>query len=198
MQRLLTLILTCITAFAFGQTKGVIYIGISSDTAHVSHFLTFLTDSTVEISSIPRHMSPSFKKVLTYTKESGDLLVRRDSARETFSGFPEFSKDFYLTAKGRALLDTFNKTVYVQERDFKTYDLLYIIDGKRYKQKVGQVDAYGLVKKSFPENVDLKKLLSEIKPTVDTYKVKFYKGVAAYSKYGYRFVYGVVELSRKQ
>ena len=88
--------------------------------------------------------------------------------------------------------------VYVLYKDFsKKYYLTYLIDGKVYKQETGLSDAYGLIKSNPKENRALKDKLASFNGNPDNYIVTVYKGLAAYNKFGYDSVFGVIEVRRK-
>src|SRR4051812_41112657 len=55
-----------ISALSFGQKFGDYYVSISIDSTQGGR-LKFLSDSIIELSSIPRHMSPSIKTVYKYS-----------------------------------------------------------------------------------------------------------------------------------
>jgi len=111
---------------------------------------------------------------------------------------PNVANGFDVIVESKALLDTTLRTIYVQQQDFRKYNLLYVINGVRYKQRTGMADAYGVIKGNFQDNNSLKKRLKEILPSINDYDVRVYSGLDAYRKFGYRYVFGVIELSLKQ
>jgi hypothetical protein len=180
------------------------YYGLSSDSSRNEHLLEFKNDTTVEIRTFPRHMSKGFRMTLKYKTVNNaieiysDRYSHQDSVALRNSGFEQFLSTVTLTAKRKVLMDTSNKLLYALYNDFKDkYYLTYIIDGKVYKQETGLTDAYGLIKNRAKENKELQDKLTLIKNDLERYAIRVYKGVDAYKKFGYRSIFGVVELKRK-
>ena len=182
---------------SFAQDRKISYYGLPSDTTLASHLLTVLTDSTIEVSSMPHHLSQQYQKTLSYSIHQSELVVLGDISENIPTQYSFVSKGFKLIRKGDALLDTSSKTVYVPVNQFQTYNLLYIIDGKHYLQKMGQTDGYGIIKKQFKQNSSLEHALKNLEPTIETHSVNVYKGFEAYQRYGYKYVFGVIEICKK-
>src|SRR5688572_4046811 len=104
---ILYLLTIFVSTLSFGQKWGDYYVSISIDSTQGGR-LKFLSDSTVELSSIPRHMSPSIKAVYKYT-----------TADTTIQIFPEpvINQDSQVSA------------LYVQPFALKTKIILTKIDG---------------------------------------------------------------------
>jgi len=197
-------ILTFLTSsFCYGQKLNQTYYGVSSDSLYSGHQLVFTTDTTLEISTFPRHMSKQFKVTFNY-KQTGDKIeihtnniLRADSIALSNHGLTQFLKSFTLAKDKRAIVDTSSKMVYVLYKDFsRKYYLTYIIDGKTYKQETGLSDAYGLIKNNPRENKALKDKLASL--NLDNYTANIYKGLEAYEKFGYDNVFGVIVLKQKE
>lgn len=202
----LTLLALILLTFSFCQAQklNTLYYGVSSDSLHNGHQLEFKTDTTLEISTFPRHMSKQFKILLPYKRSGKTIKVINqnislfDSIALTNHGFKQFLKGTAFTVDNKAILDTSTKMVYVRYNDFsKRYYLTYIIDGKTYKQETGLSDAYGLIKSNPKENKALKEKFASINNNLDNYIVNVYKGLAAYNKFGYESVFGVIEMRQK-
>ncbi len=195
-----------ITIFSCSHAQRLnrLYYGISSDSAHNGHQLEFKTDTTVEISTFPRHMSQQFRMTLNYKRTGKTIRVinknisNSDSTALSNQGFRQFLKEVTFAIDNKAIVDTSSKMVYVLYKDFrKKYYLIYLIDGKIYKQETGLSDAYSLIANNPKENKMLKDKLASIKDDLDNYTVHVFKGLEAYKKFGYNSVFGVIELRRR-
>jgi hypothetical protein len=143
-------------------------------------------------------MSKQFTTVLHYNRSGRVISVSGDPKLIAPTGMPNVANGFDVIVESRALLDTTLRTIYVRQQDFRNYNLLYVINGVRYKQRTGMADAYGIIKGNFQDNNSLRKTLKEIGPCINDYDVRIYKGLEAYRKFGYLYVFGVIELSLKQ
>lgn len=197
-------ILTFLTfTFCYGQKLKQTYYGVSSNSLYSGHQLVFITDTTLEISTFPRHMSKQFKMTFNYNRTGDKIeiltnnILPGDSIALSNYGMTQFLKSLTLAKDKRAIVDTFAKMVYVLYKDFsRKYYLTYIIDGKSYKQETGLSDAYGLIKNNPKENKALKDKLTSL--ALDNYTVNVYKGLDAYEKFGYDNVFGVIVLKQKE
>ena len=113
-----------------------LYYGISSDSLHNQHLLEFKSDSTLVISTFPRHMSEQFIKTLNYRKSIKKIEIinntvsSSDSIALAKNGFIQFTNEATFAIDHRAIIDNSNNIVYVLYKDFgKKYYLTYIIDG---------------------------------------------------------------------
>jgi hypothetical protein len=192
------------SGFCFAQKLNTIYHCVSSDSLHAGHQLEFENDSSLEVSTFPRHMSKQFRLHLMYKKTGGILEIfaadisDEDSIALVNNGFSQYLHKTALRIEGKALTDDLNNIVYVLDKDFrKKYYLTYLIDNKTYKQETGLSDAYGLVKNKGKENKALHAKLSSIKDDLKNYDIKIYKGLEAYKRFGYSSVFGVIELKHK-
>ena len=123
------------------QKLNTIYYGASSDSLYYGHQIEFKSDTTLQLSTFPRHMSRQFKltfkyKVVNKTLEIYNTKIsQQDSTALTNNGFRQFFKKLVLTIDGKALTDNSNNLVCVHYNDFKKkYYLTYLIDDKLYKQ----------------------------------------------------------------
>ena len=191
-------------SFCQAQKIGTLYYGVSSDSLYRGHQIEFKTDTSLELSSFPRHMSQQFRLTLNYKKTDKTLEIyntnvsKGDSIALINHGFKQYLNNTILTIEGKALRDDLNNLVYVLHKDFKKkYYLIYLIDGKMYKQETGLSDSYGLINNRGRENKELKHKMTSMKDDLNNYDLKIYKGLDAYKKFGYERVFGVIELKRK-
>ena len=202
---ILTYVLSCFS-FCQAQKLNSIYYGVSSDSLHITHQLEFKNNSTLEISTLPRHMSRQFKMTFNYKRVGetikiiSDNIITQDSIALIKNGLSQFLNKPVFIINGKALTDRSSKTVYVLYTDFqRNYYLTYLIDGKSYKQETGGLsDAYGLIKYYPKDNKALQRKLTSIKDDLDNYTIHVYKGLDAYDKFGYDSVFGVIELKHKK
>ena len=150
-------------------------------------------------------MSRQFTMTFHYKKTGKTIEIlnpnisTQDSFALTNHGFKHFLNKLVLTVDGKAIIDNTNSLVYVAYNDFKRkYYLTYLIDNKIYKQETGLSDAYGLIKNNPKDNKVLQHKLASLKDDLKNYDLKIYKGLDAYNKFGYKSVFGVIELKRRQ
>jgi len=151
-------------------------------------------------------MQPQLRMIFLYSKENGIITINSNEIKKQNSkdinqyGFFQFLENVQLEIDGKALLDKKNKVVYVFLDDFKKgHYTTYIIDGEEFKQDNLIANSYGLVEKEMKMNRKLKKKLKTIKSELENenYNIVVYKGIDAYTKFGYDKVLGVIELNRK-
>lgn len=192
-----------ISTLTLGQQLGDYYISISIDSTQDGR-LKFLSDSTVELSSIPRHMRPSFKTVHKYRATDSTIqifpepLSNQDSQSPGLyiQSFP-LKRKISLTKIAGGFIDYNKSLIYVRQKDFgDNPDVAYIIDGKTFIQDVGATDGYGLIKKSPKTNKALQKKLKGVNK--DNCTIEIVKGLEAYKRYGIKRVYGAVVITTKQ
>jgi len=178
----------------YSQKLGTDYYFISNDTLLVDHFLTFKNDSVVIVSSVPRHMWQYFEIELKYKKQSESLTIYvNDSLKLKNYGFDNNKQ---LRIEGNALLNESHKDLYVVRKDFKKNPNLFIkFNGKEYKMDMGESNSYGLLTKSPRNNRKLKRDLKKI--NLDDYETILRKGFDAYKVFGYKYVFGIIELKHK-
>lgn len=186
------------------QKLNKIYYGVSSDSSHHEHLLEFKTDTTLEISTFPRHMSRQFKLILNYKRTGNTIKIFHQNITQTDSisllknRLSQFANNTTFKLDKRAIVDTSSKIVYVIYKDFsKKYFLTYIIDGNIYKKESGLADVYGIIKNNPKENAALRTKLTSLNDSIDNYTIKVYKGFDAYNKFGYNCVFGVIEFQQK-
>ncbi|WP_319589540.1 hypothetical protein [uncultured Draconibacterium sp.] len=195
MKKIILIILTIVTSIiCYSQKLETEYYFISNDTLLVDHFLTFKNDSVVLISSVPRHMWQYFEKELKYKKLSENLTIYADDSLQLDNyGFYDNKQ---LKIEGNALLNESQKDLYVVRKDFdKSPNLFIKFDGKEYKIDMGESNSYGLVTKSPKNNRRLKRAMKNI--DLDNYETKLIKGFEAYKNFGYKYVFGIIELKQK-
>ena len=124
-------------AVSYGQTLGDYYVSISMDSTQGGR-LKFLSDTTVELSSIPRHMSPSLKTVFKYisTDITIEILpnpITKQDIQPAVIYVQPFTLDTKLTLTKieRGFIDYDKSLIYIRQKDFgDNPDIAYIIDGK--------------------------------------------------------------------
>ncbi len=191
--------------FCQAQKLQTLYYGVSSDSLHSGHQLVFKNDSTLEISTFPRHMSRRFVMTFKYKKLGKAIEIfnsnisKQDSFALTNNGFNQFLNKLIFTVDGKAIVDNSNSLIYVVYNDFKRkYFLTYLIDNKIYKQATGLPNSYGLITNNQKDNKVLQDKLASIKDDLQNYNIKIYRGLEAYNKFGYKSVFGVIELKRRK
>lgn len=185
-----------------GQKLGEYYISVSMDSTQGR--LKFISDTTVELSSIPRHMSSSLKTVLRYVSTDTTIEILPDTTKKPntqptglYIEQLALRKKITLTKITRGFIDYNKRLIYVRQKDFpKNPDITYIVDGKSYKQDTGVTDGYGLVKKSPKTNKGLQKRLKPL--TKDNCTIEVVRGLAAYERFGIDNVYGVIVINTKK
>ena len=200
---ILYLLTIFVSTLSFGQKLGDYYVSISIDSTQGGR-LKFLSDSTVELSSIPRHMSPSIKAVYKYTTADTTIqvfpepVINQDSqASGLYVQSFALKTKIDLTKIDGGFIDYNKSLIYVRQKDFgDNPDMTYIIDGKIFIQDMGVTDGYGLIRKSPKTNKALQKKLKGIDK--DNCTLEFVKGLNAYKRFGIKRVYGVIVINSKQ
>ena len=182
------------TSNSYSQRLNTKYYSFSDDTILVDHFLTFKNDSVVQISSVPRHMWRYFEKDLKYEKHGKKILIRVDDSLQLRNYGFKSKKE--LTIEDHALTNESQREVYIIRKDFAKYpDLIIKFGSKEYKIDIGKSDSYGLITKQPRKNKRFQRLIKNI--DINNYEACIIKGFIAYKKYGYKYVFGVVELKMK-
>jgi hypothetical protein len=147
-------------------------------------------------------MVQPFTFTIHYTRTGNTLQLlsaafsQQDSQSLINRGLPQFLHAVTFSIDKNAIVDTANNIVYVLYEDFsKKYYLTYLIDGKVYKQEAGLSDALGVTHNHPKENTALRDKLAPL--NLNHYNVHVYKGLPAYTKFGYDCVFGVIALTRK-
>ena len=188
---------------AYGQKLGDYYVSISADSSHGGR-LKFLSDTTVELSSVPRHMSPSLKAVYKYTTTDTTIqifpepVMSQDNPQQGLyvQSFALNTK-ISLTKIDGGFIDYNKSLIYVRQRDFgDNPDIAYIIDGKTFIQDMGVTDGYGLIRKRGKTNRALQKKLKGIDK--DNCTIEIVRGLNAYKRFGIKRVYGAVVITTKK
>jgi hypothetical protein len=180
-----------------GQSHADYYVAISKDSTQGGR-LKFISDTTVELSSIPRHMFPSIKRVYKYTTTDTTIVIHPDTIIENRNNKPEglyvqdpLKSKLTLSKIKGGFIDYSKPHIYVRQKDFpkKSY-MTYCIEGKFYKQDMGKTDGYGLVRKRPKTNKALRRKLKAI--DIDNFTIEIVRGLAAYERFGIDKVYGGV------
>ena len=203
MKILAFIILSCFYYSYYSQRPNVVYSAIIADSSLKGHLLDVQNDSILEIRTYPRHMSASFRIKFRYTRDGRIRIHKRelssnDSLALIKNGLKQYLNEVTLDIEKRALIDQSNRVVFVRYKDFaKWYYFTYVINQKFYTEKWGTTNSYGLITKSYRENKKIDAWLSKIGKQPDQYEVKVLIGLDAYKKYGYKRVYGVIEITSK-
>ena len=200
---ILFLLLIFISTLSIAQKLEDYYVPISIDNTQGVR-LKFLSDSTVEISSIPRHMSPSLKTVHKFRTADSTIQIFPDpfTTLDSQSGGLHvktmvFKTKIILTKINGGFIDYNKSLIYVRQKDFVVnHEMSYIIDGKTFIQKMGVTDGYGVVKKNPKTNKALQKKLKDVDK--DNCTLEIVRGLNAYKRFGIKRVYGVVFITSKQ
>ena len=192
-----------IATHSFGQKLGDYYVSISIDSTQGGR-LKFLSDTTVELSSTPRHMSPSLKTVYKYTTADttiqilSDPVISQDSPQLGLSVQSSTLKTkIILTKIDGGFIDYSNSLIYVRQKDFGYNPYLaYIIYGKTFIQELGETDGYGLIRKKPKTNKALQKKLKGLDK--DNCTIEIVRGLNAYKRFGIKRVYGAVVITTQK
>jgi hypothetical protein len=201
-QFILFLFAVTIWTHSFGQKNGDYYVSVDS---LKSLQFRLLSDSTIEFSTIWRHMSPSVKAVYNYLKTDTTIIITSRQSIETDTlkkgilfQFPGFEGKMNLTKINGGFIDTEQSLIYVRQKDFgKNPDLAYIIDGKSFFQDIGETDGYGLLKRKPKRNIQLQRKLRGL--TKDNCDIEIVKGgLSTYRRFGLKYVYGAVVITTRK
>ena len=198
----LFLLATFISTLSFGQKFGDYYVSISIHSTQGGR-LKFLSDSTIESSSIPRHMGPSVKTVYKYSSTDTTIqifsepILNQDSQSTGLYIQPFLLKTkISLTKIDGGFIDYNKSLIYVRQKDFgDNPNIAYLIDGKTFIQDAGVTDGYGIVRKSPKTNKALQKKLKGINK--DNCTLEIVRGLDAYKRFGIKRVYGVIVITTK-
>ena len=202
---LTSILVVLIFNLSFEQKIGDYYVSIPSDSIRDCR-LKFLSDSTVELSNVPRHMASGvFKIVFKYTNKIDKIEIltwfinTQDSLNLSIWKLNFFIKPWISLSKiDDGLIDYNNSIIYLREDGFiKKSILTYIVNGKTYAQDNGETNIYGHIITNPKKNKILQKELDIVGQSPDKYKIEIIKGWKAYQRFGIETVYGVVIISRK-
>ena len=190
-------------SLSYGQKLGEYYIPVSMDSTRPGQ-LRFLSDSTVEISDIPRHMGWSLKAVFNYVSTDTTIEIVPNSISKQYpTSVFTYSVPFVMDTKliltkiDHGFIDYKKSIIYIRQKYFDNDpDLNYIIDGKIYIQDMGVTDGYGIVKKIPKRNRALERRLKSI--DYNTIKVEIVRGLKAYERFGIDKVNGVIVITSKK
>lgn len=197
------LLFILISIQSFGQKLGDYYVSISIDSTQGGR-LQFLSDTTVELSSVPRHMSPSLKRVYKYTTTDTTIqifpepVISQDSPKQGLFVQPDALKTkIILTKIDGGFIDYSKSLIYVRQKDFgDNPEIAFIIDGQTFIQDVGETDGYGIIRKEPKTNKALQKKLKGLDK--DNFTLEIIRGLNAYKRFGIKRVYGAVVITTKQ
>lgn len=187
---------------SYGQRLNDYYVSISIDSSQGGR-LKFLSDTTVELSSFPQHMSPTLKTVCKYTTTDTTIQIFPESVisqdkNQSGLNIPSFAitTKINLTKIDGGFIDYSKSLIYVRQKDFgDNPDLAYIIDGKTFIQDAGVTDYLGIIKKKPKTNKALQKKLKGLDK--DNCTIEIVKGLNAYNRFGIKRVYGAVVITTK-
>lgn len=197
---ILSLLLLVSVAVTYGQKFGDYYVSISIESTEGGR-LKFLSDTTVEQSSIPRHMRSSIKIVHKYTATDTTIKIfpapsesRESNATGIYIQPFTLVTPINLTKIKGGFIDYSKSLIYVRQKDFgDNPDIAYIIDGKTYIQNMGVTDGYGSIKERPKINKALQKRLKGL--NIDNCSIEIVRGVNAYKKFGIERVFGAIVIT---
>ena len=182
-----------ISIISIGQRMGDYYVPVSIDSAQGGR-LRFLTDSTVELSTLPQHLSRSLKVIYKYI--STDTAIQISPYPINTSDISPIEETILTKIEG-GFINYEKSLIYVRQKDFDKYpDIIYLIDGKRYIQDAGKQNGYGLVTKSPKINKRLKRKIKRLPD--DSFTVELVKGLNAYKRFGIKYVFGTIVITTKK
>ena len=193
---ILHLFAVTICTHSFGQKISDYYVTV--DSLRSLQF-RLLTDSTIEFSTIWRHMSPSRKAVYNYysTDTTIEIFPIQFSERDTQQkgiviDLLNIKVNMSLMKIEGGFIDNNQSLIYVRQKDFgENPKLAYIVDGKTYFQDNGKTDGYGLVKVMPKKNRPLQRKLKGL--DIHNCNIEIFKGgLETYRKFGIKYVYGVI------
>ena len=188
--RLFTFLFIICHTFCFSQTNNTRYIGLPSDSLQVRHSLTFINDSTVRLNTWSRAcMYRPLICEFSYKRSDSiiDIFSRPDSANFNKQlieyKLNQFTRNLHLKIEIRSdsafmLIDNENNFIYLESKKFDVNIFYWAINGKIYSKK------------------EMRKLNKDIKAD-DIVKMKIYRGLDAYRKFGSQYLEGVVSLETK-
>jgi hypothetical protein len=199
-----SILMVLIFNLSFGQKIGDYYVSFPSDSMKDCR-LKFLSDSTVELSNIPRHMSGRFQIVFKYANKSDKIEIltgfisKQDSILLSMWKLNFFIKPWVNLSKiDDGFIDYHNSIIYLRENGLVKKSIrTYIVNGKTFKQDEGETNIYGLTTTHPKKNKILLKELDIIAKNPDKFKIEIIKGWKAYQRFGIQTVYGVILISRK-
>ena len=185
---------------SFSQELNVKYLSIPNDSVNLRHTLIFYSDSIVEISSEHSFYGYRYNKKIKYKRVDNIISINidkkliLDTVFNTTFGFNGIKK---LTIEGNALICETEKVIYVKKDDFqKPRNFYVIIDGKKHIQPTGQRKLFGFINLPYRANRKLRKELNKL--DLDDYDSRLLRGFEAYEKYGYKYIFGVLEIEKKE
>lgn len=202
---LVLLFLILFSNLCFSQIIGDYYIAFLSDSTSERYRLKFIDDSTAELSFEPRHMSGRFSKIRKYSTTDSTIEILPEILT-TADSLPLllFRTNYFIYAAislkkiTGGFIDYRQSVVYVREKDLgKAPNLAFFIDGKRYIQKGVETTSYGTVKKAIKPKKALSKALKRIQKNIDDYHFEIVRGFNAYKRFGIKWVYGVIVITKK-
>ena len=186
---------------SFGQTINEYYISIPVDSTKDCR-LKFINDSTVILSTVKRHLSGGQSMTLKFKNSDTAIdimpkLSSQDSLALDLYKLPYFLRPvIHLTKINNNLIDYSKSLIYVRQKNLKeNSSILYIIDGKKFKQKIGKTSGYGIITKTQKSNQRLQRQLKFL--NIDNCSIELVRGLNAYNRFGLKYVYGVVVISTK-
>jgi hypothetical protein len=205
-------LITCLLLLIFGiknataQIIGEDYVAIPSDNKERFE-LKFLSYSTLEVKTKPRHMMPYIKsRIFSFINCDTSVLIRPNKIirNDTLglkvgnsSIFELFEKEIILSKIKDGFIDHNSKLIYVRRNIFdETPDLLFVVDGKEYSYYEKDFIINGKLYKQKEYNKILRRKLK--KYNSNNCILKTLKGLNAYYKYGMSGVFGTFILTKKK
>jgi hypothetical protein len=190
---------------AKGQNFGDYYVSISIIEGLQGGRLKFLSDTTVELSAVSRHMthhlSPSFKSVFKYNTTDTTIQIFPENviSKDTQSSdlyvlHIDLKAKTILTKIDGGFIDYGKSLIYVRQEDFgDSPGIAYIIDNRTFIHDVGVRYGTGLSRKKPTTNEALLKKLKGLDKSNCT--IEIVKGLDVYKRFGITEVYGAVVIT---
>ncbi|MDJ1491518.1 hypothetical protein QNI19_01170 [Cytophagaceae bacterium DM2B3-1] len=187
----------------YGQKSNDYYVSVSMEDDLPNCRLKFISESIIELSTIPHQKQEQVKKSFTYTTHGKTIeilpgnLNSQDSLSLINSRLMYFiSPSANLTKIEGGFIDYPKSLIYVREKDFsQNPDLTYIIDGKIYVQEISIPAKNGVTEKRPRKNKALQEKLKTIKEQPYKYTIEVVKGLEAYQRFGIKMVFGVIVIT---
>ena len=207
MKKLIFIVIVLTNFFTYSQVKGEIYKSFSESNAR-EHFVYFVNDSIVKISSIRTHMSGQVSVTAKFQKINDTIEIK--ISKFTTKDSIEFSKyqlsyldnkTIKLYLNKTELIDIENKTVYVKNsiyyRNYYRRKSLSYFEGKKYIIDRGITNGYGTLDKLPKKNKKFLKVIQKQIENPENYKSTIYSGLTAYEKFGKIGINGVCVTEKK-
>ena len=193
---LLTIVLGFLLSNGTAQQLNIKYRTVTDSTERL-HYLVFTDKSNCKlIYPIRSHGDAMFPRErefhLTYSVSHDTITFEDTDLGSNNRTIRRFLDSKFVTTGRREIFDVVSGYTYVDRELISDRYHIYSINGKIYKEKRVKTDGYGLIRKDYRPNRQLRKRIEKINP--DNCKITVLRGKAAYDKYGMIGMNGVVEI----